>query len=285
MAIGPVPPPVPESAPLWHLVILAVVQGITEFLPISSSAHLILVPALTGWADQGLAIDVAMHLGTLGAVVVYFRHDVVHLAAGAVDALFGRLTEDGRLALQVALATVPVVVAGFLLKDAIATEWRSPALITVTTAAFGVLLWLADRRADTAARGVGGLGWRDALIIGLAQAAALVPGVSRSGITMTAALVLGLKRPDAARFSLLLSIPTTAAAGALASVDLIRSGDPALQADALVAGVLAFVSALAAVAGLMAWLRRATFTPFVLYRLALAGALALLLGAGLLPAS
>ena len=269
--------------PFLHLVVLAVVQGITEFLPISSSAHLILVPALTGWADQGLALDVAVHIGTLLAVCLYFRRDVATMAWGAVDALRGRGGPAARLALQVAAATVPVVIAGYLLQDRIESDWRSPALIMVTTALFGVLLWIADRRADRAEGTVDGLTWRDAALIGAAQALALVPGVSRSGITMTMALMLGKRRPEAARFSLLLSIPTTAAAGFLGAMDLVGTQDAALRTDALIAGGLAFVSALAAITGLMAWLRRARFTPFVIYRLMLAGLLAAMLAIGWLP--
>lgn len=267
---------------LWQLALLAIVQGITEFLPISSSAHLILVPVFTGWADQGLAIDVAMHIGTLAAVILYFRRDVADLARGAGHTLQGRMTAHARLLWQVVLATVPVVIAGFAFKDVIEDDLRSPLIITVTTAVFGLLLWLADRQAGRAQGTVAGLSWRDVLIIGLAQALALVPGVSRSGITMTAALFLGQKRPEAARFSLLLSIPTTAAAGTLAGADLVQTSNAALQADALIAGILAFFSALAAIGGLMAWLRRASFTPFVVYRLVLAALLAGLLAFGAL---
>lgn len=254
----------------WHLVALAAVQGITEFLPISSSAHLILVPALTGWTDQGLVVDVAMHVGTLVAVLLYFRRDVARLAIGGWNILLGRPTQDSRLCLQIAGATLPVVAAGLALKDTIATDWREPVLIVVTTAAFGVLLWLADRRADRATGTIETLSWRDVMIIGMAQALALIPGVSRSGITMTAALLLGLGRTEAARFSLLLSIPTTAAAGVLGGADLVASGNVGLQVDSLFAGVLAFAFAIAAIAGLMSWLRKATFLPFVIYRLVLA---------------
>ena len=272
-----------DGTPVLHLVVLAIVQGITEFLPISSSAHLILVPVFTGWADQGLALDVAMHIGTLLAVVLYFRRDVAMLLSGAVDIARRQSTPAARLALQIIAATVPVIVAGFLLKDRIESDWRSPVLIMVTTAGFGVLLWVADRRANRAEGSVDGLTWRDVLLIGAAQALALVPGVSRSGITMTAALLLGQSRPEAARFSLLLSIPTTAAAGGLGAMDLAGTQDAALQTDALIAGGLAFLSALAAIAGLMAWLRRASFTPFIIYRLALAGVLAAMLATGALP--
>lgn len=272
-----------ESIPLLHLVALAIVQGVTEFLPISSSAHLILVPVFTGWADQGLALDVAMHIGTFLAVVLYFRRDVAMLLSGAADIARRQSTPAARLTLQILVATLPVVFAGFLLKDRIENDWRSPVLIMITTALFGVLLWIADRRAGRADGSVAGLSWRDAALIGATQALALVPGVSRSGITMTMALLLGQRRPEAARFSLLLSIPTTAAAGFLGAMDLVGTQDAALRTDALIAGGLAFVSALAAIAGLMAWLRRASFTPFVIYRLMLAGLLAAMLPFGWLP--
>ncbi len=274
-----------SETPLWHLAILAIVQGITDFLPISSSAHLILIPALTGWRDQGLLIDVAMHIGTLAAVVLYFRHDVASLFRGGLLLLRGRTEGEAQLALLILLATLPIVVAGFLLKETIATDWRSPALIAVTTALFGIVLWRADRDADGHGRVTDGMTWKDAALIGLAQVLALVPGVSRSGITMTAALFLGLRRPDAARFSLLLSIPTTAAAGLLAGADLVRTGDAGLQGDAVVAGLLAAVSAYLAIWGLMAWVKRATFMPFVVYRLVLATVLAVLIATGLVPAA
>lgn len=260
-----------------HVLLLAVVQGVTEFLPISSSAHLILVPKLTGWTDQGLMIDVALHMGTLAAVMLYFRGETAAMVRGGFQLLmFDTSSADARLALQVVVGTLPVVVAGLLLERVIATDWCDPLLISAMTIGFGVLLWVADRDRDQSARrSFAGLTIVVALLIGLAQMLALVPGVSRSGITMTAALLLGFRREAAARFSLLLSIPTTAAAGALAGVDLWRSGDLAMQLDALVAAVLA---ALAAIAGLMAWLQRATFTPLVLYRLVLGCALLAWLG-------
>ncbi len=269
-----------EDLSWLQLIVLAIVQGVTEFLPISSSAHLILVPALTGWPDQGLALDVAMHIGSLLAVVLYFRRDVGDLVRGGVELLRGRYTDAGRLALQVMAATVPVVIAGFLLKDRIEGDWRSAELIMFTTALFGVMLWIADRRSGEGENGLAGLGWRTVILIGLAQAIALVPGVSRSGITMTAALLLGMGRSDAARFSLLLSIPTTAAAGILGMADLAASGNAAIQKEALIGGGLAFISAWLSIAGLMAWLKHSSFTPFVIYRLALAGLIATMLASG-----
>ncbi len=252
-----------------NLIVLALVQGITEFLPISSSAHLILVPQLMAWQDQGLAIDVAMHIGTLLAVMAFFHAEVRRLIMGGLNLLAGRPDGDTRLLLQLALATVPVVVLGFLIKDMVAHGFRSPLLIAATTIGFGILLWRADRRGDNAERALGGMTYKDALVIGLFQALALVPGVSRSGITMTAGLFLAFSRTEAARFSLLLSIPTTAAAGALGGWELVKSGDAALQADAVYAAVLAFAAALLAIWAMMAWLKKASFTPFVVYRLVL----------------
>lgn len=271
-----------EDLSWLQLIVLAIVQGVTEFLPISSSAHLILVPAFTGWPDQGLALDVAMHIGSLLAVVLYFRRDVGELVRGGLDMLRGRYSDAGRLALQVMAATIPVVIAGFLLKDRIEGDWRSAELIMFTTAIFGILLWIADRRSSEDENGLAGLGWRTVILIGLAQATALVPGVSRSGITMTTALLLGMGRSDAARFSLLLSIPTTAAAGILGIANLTATGDAGVREEALIGGVLAFISAWLSIAGLMAWLKHSSFRPFVIYRLALAGLIAAMLATGAL---
>jgi undecaprenyl-diphosphatase len=259
--------------PLLHLVLLAVVQGITEFLPISSSGHLILVPQITGWDDQGLILDAAVHVGTLGAVILYFWRDVLAMTVGAGELATGRMTDGARLALYVVLATIPVVIAGLLFKDVIETELRSVEVIAWTTIIFGVALWLADRYCDRLRR-LASLNLPHALIIGVAQAIALIPGTSRSGITMTAARLLGYERTDAARFSMLLSIPTILAAGVLIGRDLIAAGDIALGADAALAAGLSFVTALATIALLMRWLRFATFAPFAIYRL--------LLGVGLL---
>jgi undecaprenyl-diphosphatase len=260
---------------LIQTVILAIVQGITEFLPISSSAHLIVVPRITGWTDQGLVIDVALHLGSLAAVMLYFRQDTASMIRGGVKLLTGDASSvDARLALHVGLATIPVVIVGFLIKDLVANEARNVLLIASTTICFGLLLWLADRGGNEADRSdFERMTLKAALLIGMAQTIALIPGVSRSGITMTTALFLGFRREAAARFSMLLSIPTTAAACVLIGVDVWRSGDAALQLDAIIAAVFAFAAALAAIAGLMAWLRRATFTPFVVYRLLLGCAL------------
>ncbi|MFN4015561.1 MAG: undecaprenyl-diphosphate phosphatase [Reyranella sp.] len=253
-----------------HTAVLAVVQGITEFLPISSSAHLILVPKITGWADQGLMIDVALHAGTLAAVILYFHKDTARMIRGGLRLLQGDFASpNARLALCMVAGTLPIVAGGFLLKGLVETELRNLFLIGLTTISFGVILWAADRHGEDDRMVFANMTVRAALLIGLAQVLALVPGVSRSGITMTAALFLGYRRDAAARFSMLLSIPTIIAAGSLVGIDLWKEGNVALGLDAIAAAGLAFVVALAAIAGLMAWLRRSTFLPFVIYRVVL----------------
>ncbi len=251
-----------------HLVVLALVQGITEFLPISSSGHLILVPLLTGWPDQGLMLDVAVHVGTLGAVLLYFWRDVWQMLAGLVRRIAGRRNPGARLALLIVAATVPVVVAGAGLKYVGTAGLRNITVIGWTTLGFGVVVFVVDRWCLTVRR-IEHMAMGSALAIGLAQVLALVPGTSRSGITMTVARALGYERREAARFSMLLSIPVIIAAGTVEGLELYQTGDAALTADAVFAAALAFVSALAAIGVLMRWLRRASFTPFAIYRVGL----------------
>lgn len=254
--------------PILHLVILAVVQGITEFLPISSSGHLVLVPELLGWPDQGLIIDVAVHVGTLFAVLAYLYRDVGAMLSGIGRFLRGRSDPGARLFFMLVLGTIPVVIAGLAMHHYLPGMIRSMAVIAWATLGFGILLWIADRVGMTVRR-IEHLGILDVLMIGLSQCLALIPGTSRSGITMTAARFIGMERQDAARFSMLLSIPTIIAAGTLSGLDLYKSGDAQLAADAFVAAGLAFITALIAIALMMAWLKRASFTPFVLYRIVL----------------
>lgn len=256
--------------PLLHIAILALVQGITEFLPISSSGHLVLVPVLLEWPDQGLVIDVAVHVGTLGAVMLYFWRDVALMIGGLGRLATGRLDGGGRLAAFVVVGTIPVIIAGFALNHFVPGGIRSIEVIAWTTLGFGIVLYLADRMGMTLRR-MDHMGFVDAVIIGLAQVLALIPGTSRSGITMTAARGLGFERPDAARFSMLLSMPAILGAGVLKGVELYQSGDAALTASALIAAGLALISALIAIWAMMAWLRRSTFTPFVVYRVLLGG--------------
>lgn len=257
-----------SQVPLLQIVVLALVQGITEFLPISSWAHLILVPRLTGWPDHGLVMEAAVHVGTLLAVMLYLRRELAAMAVGLARAARGRKDAGARLASHVVVGTLPVVAAGLAVEHFNPDGLRSIEVIAWATIVFGIVLYATDRMGMTLRR-IEHLTVLDAVLIGLAQALALVPGTSRSGITMSAARLLGMERPEAARFSLMLSIPASAGAGLVEGLKLYRSGDVELAADALLAAALAFASALIAIAAMMAWLRRASFTPFVVYRLVL----------------
>jgi undecaprenyl-diphosphatase len=260
-----------------QIVVLAIVQGITEFLPISSSAHLILVPALTGWPDQGIMTDIMVHVGSLLAVIVYFWRDILNLVRGGIDLLRGRMTEGGRLVLLIVLATIPMVLFGlFLIRF---TDYevysRDPAIIAWNTILYGILLLIADR-VGPKVKTVENMTAGNALVIGVSQALSLLPGTSRSGVTMTAARYLGFTRTEAARFSMLLSIPATIAPAMLLIGDAVEAGE-GIVLDDLVAAGLTFVSALLAIAFLMALVRRTSFLPFVLYRMLLGGFLLVLL--------
>ena len=255
---------------LFHLAILAIVQGITEFLPVSSSGHLILLPKLLGTVDQGLALDVAVHVGTLGAVMLFFRTDVARMVRGAGDILRGRLdTTDARLTLLLALATIPVIIAGFILKvTGLADAMRSIAVIGWTMLGFGLFLYWADQTGPTE-KVAGDWNLRDAVIMGLWQAVALIPGTSRSGITITASRMLGYNREDGARISMLMSIPTILASGGLLALDVIGEADWQTARDAAIGAALAFVAAYLALAIMMRLLRSVSFTPYVIYRVIL----------------
>ena len=253
-------------------VLLALVQGLTEFLPISSSAHLILVPWALGWDDQGLVFDVVVHLGTLSAVCVYFRHDLVSITRGWLCSLgVGKPVgnEDARMGWFLIGATIPVGLAGLAFKDWVSTAGRDPELIAYASIFFGVLLYAADR-IGRKSRHTGGMGAKDALLIGLAQAVALIPGTSRSGITMTCGLALGFTRKAAARFSFLLSIPVIFLSGALEVKDLIET-TPAMPGllPLLVGFAVAAGSAWLCIKYLLIWLERHTMNVFVAYRIAL----------------
>lgn len=259
----------PAEPTLLQIIVLAVVQGITEFLPISSSAHLILVPELLGWPDQGLAIDGAMHVGSLTAVLWYFRRGLWPMTRDFGRSLRGHgLTADGRLAWAVLLGTLPTALAGLLLHDLIEGPLRSAQVIAATTIVYGLLLLLADRTARQA-HDEYGFRWRDAAIISLAQVLALVPGTSRSGITMTAGLMVGLTRTGAARFSFLLSIPITALAGGYEMLKLAQTGAPERLDTALIAALVAAISSYLSIVFLMRLLQSRGMTPFVVYRLLL----------------
>jgi undecaprenyl-diphosphatase len=251
-----------------QILVLAMIQGITEFLPISSSGHLILVPALTGWPDQGVVTDMVTNVGTLLAVIIYFFRDVIRMIQGTFDLLRRRSTENSRLAFHVLIGTVPIIVIGLALKlTGLSDLIRSPTLVAVNLIVFGVLLWAADTF-GLFTRGIRNMDWRSALLIGGAQAFSLSPGTSRSGITMTAARALGYVRPEAARFSFLLSIPANGAASALVIGDALKHG-ATISTAVVVTGVLTFFIALGTIAVLMRMVRTQSFTPFVIYRVIL----------------
>lgn len=266
----------------FQAIVLALIQGVSEFLPISSSAHLILPSQLLGWPDQGLAFDVAVHVGSLLAVLIYFRRDVSHIVFAFVGQAFSRALnheqaqrqkQDARLGWMIIVGTVPAVLVALFARDFIEAHLRSTFVIATTTLLFGLLLGLADwksRGQHTAVQ----LTVSIALCIGVAQVFSLIPGTSRSGVTITAAVLLGLSRTDAARFSFLLSIPIILAAGSLLSLELLTSDTPIDWVVMLVGVVVSGVSAWICIALFLRLIERIGFMPFVIYRL--------LLGVGLL---
>lgn len=254
---------------LTQQLLLALLQGLTEFLPVSSSAHLILLPRLVGWADQGLTFDIAVHVGTLTAVVIYFRHELNVMARHWLSSVATRRqTAESRLAWAVLIGTVPVGLAGLIFKDAIELYLRSPFVIAIATIVFGLLLGWADRY-NRHRRNEYSLSLSDILFIGVAQAVALIPGTSRSGITITAGLMLGLTRQAAARFSFLLSIPVISLAGLLAVRDIWQQESQfdwqVLMTGALVSGLTAYFC----IHFFLKLLDRIGMLPFVIYRLLL----------------
>jgi undecaprenyl-diphosphatase len=261
---------------VFQAFVMGIVQGLTEFLPISSSGHLLLVPYLFGWEDtflESLAFSVVLHGGTLAALIVYFRDDWRRLIPAGVAALRDRSFRDEpdrRLAWLIAVATVPAVIAALLFNDLIEDTVRQAWLVAVTLVVGGVILWLADRFGPRTHE-LDGLTFRGATGVGIAQALALIPGVSRSGISMSAALFAGLDRADAARFSFLMATPITAMAVAYEGLKLARGEVVGADPVTLVIGVVAsFVSGILAIAVLLRYLRTRSFTIFVVYRFVLA---------------
>lgn len=256
-----------------HILMLSLIQGFTEFLPVSSSAHLILVPVFSDWPDQGLAFDVALHVGSLVAVIVYFREELVRMTGSWCASLSGRGSdEDARLAWWVIIATIPVGIAGLLARDMLESHARSPQLLAVGLIVFGIVLGIVDWRCR-GQRSEYQMSWKDALWIGLAQALALFPGTSRSGITMTMALMLGLSREASARFSFLLSIPVIVLAGGLEAVDLVRSGIDVDWTSLMLGALLSAISAYLCIHYFLAFIKRIGMQPFVVYRILLGVAL------------
>ncbi|MGI8728166.1 MAG: undecaprenyl-diphosphate phosphatase [Solirubrobacterales bacterium] len=265
-------------------IILGLVQGFTEFLPISSTAHLLFIPELAGWEDPGAAFTAITQGGTLAAVLIYFRVELVEIAVAWTRSLFNRDlrgTENARLGWFIVVGTVPIVIFGLIFAGDVETGARNLTLVAITMIALGLVLLLAEKLAGHT-RSMSALTWRDAIIVGFAQALALVPGTSRSGATLTAGLFLGFKRDDAARYSFLLSIPSVFASGAYELGALVSEGT-AIEVDTVplvIATVIAFASGYATIAGLLAFLRTRSTMPFVLYRVVFGGLMLALIAAG-----
>ncbi len=259
--------------------VLALIQGLTEFLPVSSSAHLILPSELFGWEDQGLSFDMALHLGSLMAVLIYFRKDLLQIASGFLRQILQKQSSDeSRLGWHLILATIPAMVAGLLFEHEVETRLRSVHVIIVTTIFYGILLGVADRMA-LQSKGLHQLTWRTSLVIGLAQMLAIIPGTSRSGITMTAALFSNLKRADAARFSFLLSIPTIGGAALLKLIELLRSTGVNWH-ELIYAMILTGIVAYLCIHYFLKLIANISFIPFVVYRVLLGVVLLALFGFG-----
>ena len=251
---------------------LALIQGLTEFLPISSSAHLIFPSAMFGWDDQGLAFDVAVHFGSLFAVILYFRKDIFQILLGwTLHVTKQQDSNEARLGWMIILATCPIVVAGFLLKDTVDLYFRSTSVIASTTIIFALLLWFADKKSNST-KDINSLNWRAFLLIGVAQVLALVPGTSRSGITMTAGLFCKLNRKDSARLSFLLSIPAVAGATLLSFIDLLDESS-VNWLELLYGWLLSVVFSYLCIHYFLKLVTSWGFMPFVIYRLLLGAVL------------
>jgi undecaprenyl-diphosphatase len=268
-----------KAVDILHVAVMALVQGLTEFLPIGSSADLVVVPPLAGWLNRGPSIDLAVHMGVLCAVAAYLWRDLWAMAVGVFRYFAGRrgAAAGARLAFQLAIATVPIAVAVFLFDRYMPDGIGGLRVVGWSMLGFGIVLFLTDHAGMTIRR-VEHLALSDAVVIGIAQVAALLPGSGRAVVTMSAARLLGFERVDAARFSMLLSIPALLGLVVFDAVLLMRLGSP-VTGGAIMAGSLSFVAALVAISLLMAWLKRSTFTPFVLYRI-IVGAALLALGYG-----
>jgi len=252
----------------FQTIILALIQGLTEFLPISSSAHLILPSTLFGWPDQGLAFDTAVHLGTLLAVMWYFKADIHSLTLAFTHEIRGNTSKEGQFAINLLIASIPIIPVGLILKPMIESELRSTHVIALMTIIFGVLLYIADK-VGKKQKVESLLDWKDALVIGFAQCLALVPGTSRSGITISLALILGYTRESAARISFLLSIPAIAGATTLKTIDLMQQEAIVDWLNLAIASAISFVSAYLCIKIFLSLINTLGYTPFVIYRLLL----------------
>ncbi|HEY3487782.1 MAG TPA: undecaprenyl-diphosphate phosphatase [Gammaproteobacteria bacterium] len=260
---------------LLHIVVLAVVQGLTEFLPISSSAHLILVPVVAGWSDQGLSFDMALHVGTVTAVLIYFRKQLAPMSVDWCRSVYKRQhTENSRLAWLILLGTIPAGIIGLLAKPFVEAHLRSPLVIAVTTITFGIALWLAWRFSPKRLNEYQ-LTVSDVLLIGIAQAVALIPGTSRSGITISMGLARGMQPQAAARFSFLLSIPVMLASGLMLVTEMLQAEGSLIWRDMIAGAVVAAISAYLCIHYFLKLINRIGMLPFVIYRLCLGAVLLL----------
>jgi len=266
-----------------QLILLSALQGLTEFLPVSSSGHLILFSKFTTFPDQGLALDVAVHVGSIVAVMIYFWKEIYNILKGLWQTHFipSLQTSGAKLFWLIIVGTIPAVIVGFALKSYGLEELRNTKLIGWTILVYGIILYFADKYGKTT-RNTDSLTIKDAILIGFAQCLALIPGTSRSGITITTGRILGLERREAAKFSMLLSIPTIAGAGLLVAIELFQNGIISDITNAMNGVLYSFISSLLAIYIIMWWLKKSTFTPFVIYRIVL-GSYLLLDAYNLLP--
>lgn len=268
----------------YHIILLAIIQGLTEFLPVSSSGHLGLFHCFTDqcekWDDENLALDIAVHVGTLFAVLLYFWRDAVSMILGLKDISTGKKdSQNSKLLIFIIVSSVPVIVAGFIL-HALEPDWlKTMYVIAWATLIFGIVLWWADKKFQST-RTLETLTIKDAIIIGLAQMLALIPGTSRSGITMTASRMLGFSRTEGARYSLLLAFIAISGAGALIGLSLIKDGNFQLGYEALIAVIFSFIAGYLSIAVMMKFLEKSTFTIFAVYRIILGSVLLGLLYTG-----
>ncbi len=253
---------------LEQILFLSFIQGVTEFLPISSSGHLVLVPVLCGWKDQGLMITVAAHVGTLGSVLLYFHKDVAALFKGSFSLLRGNFNENTQLLFNLIIATIPVVLLGMFFENVVGDSLRNVTIIAWAGILFGIVLYVADKYGHLIET-VADTNGKRALFFGLAQCIALVNGASRSGACITVGRFMNYKRTDAARFAFLMSIPTITAAATLKGYQLFKSGDLSMMNDAAMMAAFSFVFGFCAIAFMMRWLQKSTLTPFVIYRICL----------------
>ena len=258
----------------WQAILLGTLQGITEFLPISSSAHLILLPWLAGWDSLGILFDVFLHAGTMLAVIFYFRIEICDLFREVTD-LFRPSKKKAKIRHNLVpvliIGTIPAGLAALIFRDMIEEYARTPIVTVVTLSVFGLLLWWADR-AGKKSKAFSQIGWKQGMLVGIAQAVALIPGVSRSGITITMALFLGFSRKDSARFSFLLSLPILVLATCKGALELLVNPEssPAGVASLAAGVIVSFFSGFLCIKFFLRYLEKQSFTPFVLYRFLLA---------------